>query len=428
MAKGEVTNRYFDQARETKPWPERQTDLERRFVETWSYVWNKSRAYRAVYSAAGLGEGEVRGLGDLARLPLLRISDLALAQREYPPFGGFEIEPPEGFDRVYINPGLIFQPGCGGYHDTSWAEGLCGAGFEPGDLVLNTFNYHLWPYAFMLDESVRSIGGTVIPTGVGNTLMQVRIMEKLKVNAFMGTPSFLNTLSQRAEHMGFDLRRNSSLTKAMVGAEMLPESLRDRLEKKLGITIRQTYGTVFLGCIGYECVYKTGLHVPDNVLVEVVDPETGRPVPAGASGEIVATVFNPGYPAVRFGTGDQSLFHREQCPCGRTGPMLKRILGRMDQATKVRGTFVHPWQTDEVISRFPEVFKYQVQISRGPDENDQMIFVVELTDESMDPGRLQGRLERDIKELLTVKGLVKVVPRGTIPDFHSKLLDRRTWE
>ena len=185
---------------------------------------------------------------------------------------------------------------------------------------------------------------------------------------------------------------------------------------------------MFLGCIGYECSYKTGLHVPDNVLVEVVDPETGRPVEQGASGEIVATTFNPGYPLVRFGTGDQSLFSQVECPCGRTGPMLKRILGRMDQATKVRGTFVHPWQADEVISRFPEVFKYQVQISRGPDETDQMTFVVELTDESTDAVRLRARLERDIKELLTIKGSVSVVPRGTIPDFHSKMLDRRTWE
>ena len=228
----EVINHYLDQARETRPWPERLDNLEKRFLETLALVWKKSPAYREVFREAGLMEGGVRSLADLPRIPVLRISDLAARQRAIPPFGGFEIEPSEGFQRIYINPGLIFQPESGGYHDTSWGEGLCGAGFMKGDRVLNTFNYHLWPYAFMLDESVRMIGGTVIPSGVGNTLMQVRIMETLKLNAFMGTPSFLNTLSQRAEHMGLDLRRDWSLEKAMVGAEMLPESLRERLEGK----------------------------------------------------------------------------------------------------------------------------------------------------------------------------------------------------
>jgi phenylacetate-CoA ligase len=285
----------------------------------------------------------------------------------------------------------------------------------------------MWPLAFMLDHSVKLIGATVIPTGVGNTLMQVKIMQMLKVNGFIGTPSFIMTLTQRAEGMGLDLKKDIFLEKAIVGAEMLPESLRSRIEKKLEITVRQIYGTVFLGCIGYECQHMTGLHVPDSILVEVVDPQTGRQVEPGATGEIVATNFNTSYPMIRMATGDLSMLAQEECPCGRTGPILKKILGRIDQATKVRGTFVHPWQADDVISRHPEVYKYQVVITRES-HKDVMTFVVELKGEVPQPDIVRGRIERDIKDMLTIKGMVKIVPRGTIPDLQKKIEDRRSWD
>ena len=420
-------HRFFDQARETMAWPARWEDQNSRFLEQFSYVRQNSRGYRDILAQAGLAETDIRSLEDLPKLPIIRMSDLVERQKRFPPFGQFETVSPGKIRRIYINPGLIWQPGELDYQDTSWAEGLCGAGFGPGDRVLNTFNYHLWPYAFMLDESAAMIGATICPTGVGNTLMQVKIMQMLRINGFLGTASFLNTLVQRAEGMGLDPKTDLFLEKAMVGAEMLPESLRRRLEDKLDITIRQCYGTVFLGCIGYECGHKTGLHVPDNLIVEVVDPQTGQPVPTGASGEIVATNFNRTYPMIRFATGDLSLFSRETCPCGRTGLMLAKVLGRIDQATKVRGTFVHPWQTDEVMARYPEVFKYQVVITR---ENhiDFMTFWVELQEEAPDPARLSNRIENDIKDLLTIKGRIKLVPPGTIPDFHQKIEDRRKWD
>jgi len=167
--------------------------------------------------------------------------------------------------------------------------------------------------------------------------------------------------------------------------------------------------------------------VTDDILVEVVDPQTGKGVEPGATGEVVATNFNAYYPMIRMGTGDLSMFAMESCFCGRTGPMLKRILGRVDQATKVKGTFVHPWQADEVISRYPEVFKYQVVVTRE-NHKDVMTFVVELREEITQPDIIRGRIERDIKELLTIKGTVQIVPRGTIPDLHKKIEDGRTWE
>ncbi len=418
---------FFDRDRETLDWGKRREALSRKFLDIFRFAMEQSEAYRRLYGEAGIEVSEIKGLDDLEKLPILRMEDLVERQKKDPPFGGLETVTPDKFRRIYVNPGLIWQPGEWDYDDTSWAEALCAGGFRKADRIINTFNYHLWPLAFMLDESVKRIGATVVPTGVGNTLTQVKVMQMLRITGFMGTPSFLMTLIQRAEGMGLDLKNDLHLETAIVGAEMLPESLRSRIQDKVDMLVRQIYGTVFLGCIGYECRHARGLHVPDNIIVEVVDPQTGKQVPPGASGEIVATCFNRTYPMIRMATGDLSTFSTEACPCGRTGPMLKKILGRIDQATKVRGTFVHPWQTDDVMSRFSEVFKYQVVITREA-HRDIMTFLVELKEDSARPEILQARMERAIKEGLTIKGVVKIVPRGSIPDLHRKIEDRRSWE
>lgn len=418
---------YFNHNRETMDWKKRKQDLNTRFLRTFQNAFRHSKSYTEIYSSSGIQISDIKGLDDLEKIPILHMDDLVERQKSYFPFGGFETVETDKARRIYINPGLIWQPGEWDYQDTSWAEALCGVGFSMGDRIINTFNYHMWPLAFMLDESVKMIGATVIPTGVGNTLMQVKIMNMLKINGFMGTPSFLMTLAQRAESMGLDLEKDLALETALVGAEMLPETLRSRMENKLEMTVRQAYGTVFLGCIGYECQNMTGLHVPDNILVEVVDPNTGKHVKDGAIGEIVATNFSTAYPMIRMATGDLSMLSKEPCPCGRTGPLLKKILGRIDQAVKVRGTFVHPWQADDVISRYDEIFKYQVVVTRE-NHKDIMTFFIECKEEIPQPELLKGRIERDIKDMLTIKGIVKIVPRGTIPDMHKKIEDRRGWD
>jgi phenylacetate-CoA ligase len=419
---------FLDKAMETMPWEQRREKLNARFREVFQRAYKRSKTYEKRFRGMGIEVRDVQGIEDLEKLPLFDTRDLVEWQKETWPFGGIETIDPKEFHRIYINAGVVFQPGAAWeFEDTSWAEALCAAGFRRGDRIINTFSYHLWPFAFILDESARRIGATVIPTGVGNTMMQVRIMQMLEINGFMGTPAFLMTLMQRAEAMGMNPEKDLYLDAALVSAEMLPESLRARLQKKLHMTIRQAYGTVLLGCIGYECREMTGLHVPHNMLVEVVDPQTGTQVPPGSVGEIVATNFNPYYPMIRMATGDLSTLSMEPCPCGRTGPKLKKIIGRIDQAVKVKGTFVHPWQADEVMSRFPEVFKYQVVVTRE-DHNDVMTFVVELKQETGRSHVLGGRMERDIKEILTVKGVVRIVPRGTIPDQHQKIEDRRSWD
>jgi phenylacetate-CoA ligase len=191
--------------------------------------------------------------------------------------------------------------------------------------------------------------------------------------------------------------------------------------------IRQCYGTVDVGCLGYECIERHGMHVPDDVIVEIVDPETGKKLPHGTAGEIVATNFNPTFPMIRYGTGDLSLISEDACPCGRTSMKLVKILGRTDQATKVRGTFIHPWQTDELMAKYPEVDKYQVVVTRSG-YVDEMTFRIELVDESIDKALLKGRLERDIQETLNLSGEVECVGRGVIFDKHQKIKDERRWE
>jgi phenylacetate-CoA ligase len=419
---------FYNQTRETMDWRERKKDLNTRFLETLAHVFDRSSAYRERYGTAGIDRSAIQSLEDIEKLPLIRMTDLMERQRRVFPFGGFETLEPKDLHRIYVNPGLLFQPG-GAFEsqDTSWAQALCGAGFKAGDRIINTFNYHLWPFARIMEESARNIGATVIPAGAGNTMMQVKIMQMLEVNGFLGTPSFLTTLAQRAEAMGLDLRKDVFLETALVSAEMLPESLRARLQEKFDMTVRQAYGTVFLGCIGFECGAMTGFHVPDSIWVEIVDPGTGRHVADGSVGEIVATNFNRSYPMIRMATGDLSCLSNEACPCGRTGPLLKKIIGRMDQATKVGGLFVHPWQADEVMARYPEVFKYQLVITRKND-TDLMRVIVELKQDISETLSMQRRMEREIEEMLGVRGSVQIVPRGTLPDRHRKIEDQRKWE
>jgi phenylacetate-CoA ligase len=418
---------FFDKELETLSPQKREDHLSKKFLDFVQYAFEHSPYFRKRLDERGIRPADIQGLQDLERIPLIRKDDLAARQKEVAPFGGFETISPPKAQRIYINPGLVFQPALGEHEIKSWSEALYACGMRPGDIVQNTFNYHGWPVAFTLDDSLRELGITGVPSGAGNTLMQIRVMQALAVTGFIGTPSFLMTVADRAEAMGIDLKKELNLEVGFCTAEMLPEGLRQRLEGKFDMMVRQGYGTVFTGCLGYECYYKNGLHLPQDILVEIVDPQTGKPVEPGATGEIVATNFNPFFPMIRFATGDLSLLVTEACPCGRTSFRLKKILGRVDQATKVRGTFIHPWQTDELAAQFPEIFKYQVIVARK-DHTDIMTFVAEVKDETVDKTSLKGRLEKAIREMLALKAEVEVVPPGSIPDWHQKIVDRRTWE
>ena len=418
---------YYDRAKEKMSKRKREAFLMERVSGILRYGYRHSNLIRSRLDGMGLRPQEIKNLKDLEKLSITKKADLVNAQKGNPPFGGFEIIPKKGLRRIYMSPGPVFEPEEWYEKDIRWAQALYASGIRKGDIVLNTFNYHLTPFAFMLDESLRILGATVVPIGPGNLSMQINLMRQLRVTGFLGTPSFLMSIVEAAEGMHLDLKKDLSLQAAFVGAEMFPESLRQRLEGKIGINIRQAYGTVDVGCLGYECMEKNGMHIPEDVMVEIVDTETGKQLETGATGEIVATTFSKTFPMIRFATGDLSYLIDRPCPCGRTSVRLGKILGRTDQVTKVWGIFIHPWQVDEVMVKFPVVTHYQVVVTRK-EYRDEMAIYIELKDEGVDKVSLKRRIEREVEEVLKVRGEVVIVQRGGIPDRARKIDDQRIWE
>jgi len=418
---------FYKRTLETMPPAKRTKYLDEKLQKIVRYAYKNSRAFRNKMDSAGASPADIETIQDLGKLPVTPKSDLIELQKENPPFGGFEGVPLAKLRRIFVSPGPIHEPGEGDYKDLGWAQALHAAGFRPGDIVVNTFSYHLVPFALnMLDNALFQIGCITVPTGVGNTEQQVQILRNLRVTAFCGTPSFLLNLAEKAEEMGLDLRRDLFLRVGFVAAEMLPESLRSQLEEKLGMRIRQSYGTADIGCLGYECFEKKGFHVPDDKIVEIVEPRSGKTLGPGKLGEVVGTTFNKVYPLIRFGTGDLSLLTQDPCPCGRTSPRLVKILGRVDQATKVRGLFVHPGQVKEVVAKYPQVAKYRLVVGRN-DQKDEMALQLELKDPPPSLENFKSQVEKSIRDVLKVRGTVEFVAPDTIPEGSKIIDDQRSW-
>ena len=431
MPKEDVMDRtrgFYKKNLETMPSKKRIEYLNRRLRGIIQYAYKNSTAVRNKLDSVGLKPKDIQTTKDLEKIPITKKAELVELQKKNPPFGGFEGVPIQEMRRIYVSPGPINEPGEMEYDEVGWAQALYAGGFRPEDIAINTFSYHMVPFALnMVDNSLHMVGCITIPTGVGNTEQQVNILKSLKANGFCGTPSFLLNIAEKAEEMGLDLKKDLNLRVGFVAAEMLPESLRSKLEEKFGMIIRQGYGTADIGCLGYECMKKNGMHIPDDKIVEIVDPETGKQLPPGKTGEIVATTFNKAYPLIRFGTGDLSILTETPCPCGRTSPRLLKILGRVDQVTKVRGLFVHPGQADEVVSKHPQIGKYQVIVTRK-EHKDEMTFRIELKEEIPQPQKLKEEIEKSIRDVMKVRGDVQFIPKGTIPEGAKKIEDQRTWD
>ncbi len=396
-------------------------------AEIVSYAFQHAPGFKALMDEAGAEPGDITGVESLSRLPITEKADLVKLQRANLPFGGFCGHSMDRLRRVYVSPGPIYEPGEAVYEDTRWTQAFYAAGFRRGDLAQVTFNFNMVPFAFMLDDALQMMGAISVPTGVGNTELQVEVLRDLKVQAYLGTPSFLAALADKAEAMGLDLKKDLNLQVAFVAAEMLPESLRADLQERLGMIIRQSYGTADVGCLSYECYHLGGMHFASDCLVEVVDPQTGKPVEEGQPGEVVATVFNQAYPLIRFGTGDLSAYTNETCACGRTAPKLTRIMGRVDQVTKVKGMFVHPGGVAQVAQKFPEVMAYQLVVTREG-HKDVMTLVCELEDASASSEELGGRMENAMQEVLRVRGAVRFEQKGTLPKGCKVIDDQRKWD
>ena len=321
--------------------------------------------------------------------------------------------------RVFASPGTLYEPDGRGVDHWRLARSMYAAGFRPGELIHNCFSYHFVPAGAMMESGAHALGCTVFPGGTGQTEQQVQAMAELRPAGYIGTPSFLKIILEKADEMGVAL---PSLTKALFGGEAFPPSLRDWYLSR-GVAGYQCYATADLGLIAYETSAREGLVLDEGVLLEIVRPGTGEPVPDGEVGEVVITSFNPAYPLIRFGTGDLSAILPGACPTGRTNARVKGWLGRADQTTKVRGMFVHPGQIADITRRFPEVGRARLVVS-GEMANDQMTLKVETR--SADE-QLSARLADAIREVTKLRGQVELVEPGSLPNDGKVIEDARSY-
>ena len=373
---------------------------------------------------ANIDPATITSRAALAALPVTRKYELLerqQARRAENVFGGFStIGFGAAMPRVFSSPGPMYEPE--GLRRDYWrmARALFAAGFRPGELVHNSFSYHFVPAGSMMENGAHALGCTVFPGGTGQTEQQVQAMAELKPAGYIGTPSFLKIIVEKAADMKVAL---PSVTKALVSAEAFPPSLRDWLAER-GIAGYQCYATADLGLIAYETEAREGLVLDEGVIVEIVRPGTGDPVAEGEVGELVVTSLNRDYPLIRFGTGDLSAVLPGHCPTGRTNTRIKGWMGRADQTTKVRGMFVHPAQIAEIARRFPEVIKARLVVS-GEMANDRMTLKVETTSA---PEGLAERISEAIRDVTKLRGAVELVAPGSLANDGKVIEDARSYE
>ncbi|MDB5945081.1 MAG: phenylacetate--CoA ligase family protein [Ramlibacter sp.] len=372
----------------------------------------------------GIDASEVTSRVALAKLPVIRkheLLELQVKARRSDPFGGFSaVRFGPQLPRVFASPGTIYEPQ--GARADYWrlARALFAAGFRRGDLIHNCFSYHFVPAGSMMETGAHALGCTVFAGGTGQTEQQVTAISELRPAGYVGTPSFLKIIVDKAADMGVPL---TGMTKAMLGGEAFPPSLRDWLAER-GIQGYQCYATADLGSIAYETEARSGLVIDEGVIVEIVRPGTGDPVPEGDVGELVVTTLNPDYPLVRFGTGDLSAVLPGRCTTGRTNQRIKGWLGRADQTTKIRGMFVHPAQVADIMRRFPEVLRARLVVS-GEMANDVMTLQVEA---AAPPEGLDRRIGQAIREVTRLRAEVRVVTPGSLPNDGKVIEDARSYK
>ncbi|TCO69642.1 phenylacetate--CoA ligase family protein [Rhodovulum euryhalinum] len=358
----------------------------------------------------------VTGREALATLPVLRKSALTGAQAAHPPFGGYTVWPASGFDHVFQSPGPIYEPGC---VSTNWwrlGRFVHACGIGEGDIVQNCFGYHLTPAGMMFENAARAVGAAVLPAGTGQTELQARAAHDVGVTAYAGTPDYLKVILDKANEMGLDLSR---IRRAAVSGGALFPSLRQEYADR-GISVLQCYATADLGNVAYESPAMEGMIVDEGVVVEIVRPGTGDPVPDGEVGEVVVTSLNPDYPLIRFATGDLSAVLPGISPCGRTNMRIKGWMGRADQTTKIKGMFVRPEQVADLVARHPDVARARV-IAGREDEMDTMTVQLETT--ATDP----APYEASVAAVLKLKGKVELVPPGSLPNDGKVIDDQRSY-
>jgi len=398
--------------------------VDQRIRELIAHAYEHAPTIRKLMDDAGVSPKDVQSAADLPKLPVMPKDRLVELQQANPPFGGLLTIDPNDLPRIYISPGPIYDPQPPGGDPDALLAPFRAVGFGKGDRVLNTFMYHLTPAGLLIDEGLRSLGATVIPTGPGNTDLQIMMMMALNATGYVGTPSFLAQLLDKAAEMNIP---TVPIKKALFTAEPYTPSQRARFEGEYEMTTTSAYGTADLGFLGYTASGVQGFCLLESMYVEIVDPETGQPVEVGNVGEIVVTTFNMGYPLIRFGTGDLGALALEVDPrCGGSQQLLG-LFGRSGDAIKVRGMFLHPNQILAAMGRIPAVKQAQAIITRV-DNRDVVTVRVELH-----PDQGGADVDSAVKEAIQMLARlrvdqVEIVPSGVIDPGQRAIRDERKWD
>ena len=408
-----MTN-YFDNL-ETRSGDERATDLSK---QLWAQIENakkNSKAFKQILKE--VDPADIKSIEDLTRLPVLRKSELVKLQAEDPPLGGLIAGSVQDLNQIFQSPGPIYEPGMTKKDWWRSARALTAAGIGKGDIVQNCFSYHFTPAGMLSEQGILAVGATVFPAGTGQTELQARAASEIGVTAYIGVPDFLQIILDKGDELGLDL---SKIKKALVGGGPLFPKTRESYKER-GILCLQNYGTADLGNVAYETIADAPMIVDEGVIVEIVTPGTGDPVPDGEIGEVLVTTLNPDYPLIRFATGDLSAVAPGISDCGRTNMRIVGWRGRADQTTKIKGMFVRPEQVADLVARAPEIKKARVNVSRS-ENNDVMSVLLEIEGETNKDYNLM------VKEILKLKGEVQTVSIGTLPNDGKVIDDQRTFD
>jgi len=415
-------SRFFD-AKENMTLTKKQSYYNQSLAKMVRLGYQKSSRVKKIFDERQIKPTEIKSVKDLEKLPVISREELVKLEKEEPPFGGFCAKDMKT-DRIFTSPGPVYEPHLT-EKDPIWGRGYYAAGFRKEDVILNAFSYHMVAAGLTFHSGLRRVGATVIPSGASSTENQVQLIRDLGATGYTGTPSFLMAIIKKAEEMGYRFKDDFKVRRASFVAEPLQPSLRERFEKEYGIDTYQMYGATEVGDIAYECNQKNGWHICEEVIVEIVDPTTGKQLGPGELGEVVVTRLNSIFFLFRFGTGDLSRYIKERCHCGRTSFRMMGISGRVGEATKVRGMFIAPSQLRLLASRFGEL-RLQAVVDRL-DFKDHLTVRVEARPE--DQARLQSEFENAFKEICTVKiDKLEFIEKGTLSEKESLIVDRRTWK
>lgn len=402
------------------------TQLSQRLRDQIAFAYHHAPAIHQIMDGAGVKPSDIQTTDDLGRIPVTSKDRLIELQQEHPPFGGFLAVDLDTLPRIYISPGPIYDPQRPNEAAAGGIEALKIAGFGKGDRVINTFMYHLTPAGLLMDEGLRAVGCTVIPTGPGNSEMQVMLIDRLQVTGYVGTPSFLASLFDTAIKFGYDPKA-LALKKGFFTAEPYTPTLRTRFEGEYGMKTTNAYGTADLGFVGFSVSNAPGFCISEDVYLEIADPKTGQPLPAGEIGEIVATTFNNTYALVRFGTGDLGALAPESHAACEGRQQLLGLFGRSGEAIKVRGMFLHPNQINMAVARIPEIKHAQAVITRDGNR-DHVLMRVQLQ-----PEHAHASISDVVKQHVQTYARLKVdevaiVDPGVIDPAQRMVRDERKWD